>query len=74
MTVEAERARDAGMPGDSKQIAIRMPKELLDRVDAYVEKLHRQTGLRPSQAVVLKLLVERGLDAVESEGASKKKR
>ena len=38
MTVEAERATPSQMPEDSKQIAIRMPKELLDRVDAYAKK------------------------------------
>ena len=72
MTTEAERARDAGMPGDSKQIAIRVPKELLVRIERYTKELLRLApGLRLSEAAVIKLLVEQALTAIESE---KKKR
>jgi len=60
------------MPGDSKQIAIRVPKELLVRIERYTKELLRLApGLRLSEAAVIKLLVEQALTAIESE---KKKR
>ena len=73
MTAKAEQATPSEMPV-SKQVVLRVPEDLLRRVDEYAEKLHKQTGLRPSQAAVFKLLIERGLDAVKSEGASPRKR
>jgi len=39
----------------------------LARVDAHARRLRQLTGLEPSRSEVIKLLVERGLAAVEDE-------
>lgn len=66
MTTQAARRtrRDVAI---SRVVPVRLPDPLLARVDAHRERLKQQTGLEPSRSEVVKLLVQRGLDAVEAE-------
>lgn len=50
--------------------SIRLPPDILDRVDKLVEKLHHLPEFaltRASRSAVLRLAVLRGLDALEQE-------
>lgn len=58
----------------SKVVAVRLPDETVARVDAHARRLRQLTGLEPSRSEVIKLLVERGLAAVEAEASSPRKR
>ena len=49
----------------SRVVALRLPDDVLARVDAHAKRLSDLTGLVPSRAEVLKLLIERGLGSVE---------
>ena len=74
VTAAVETSTPVPMPV-SKQVVLRIPLDLLERVDAYVDKLNRQTDRpRTSQAAVCKLLIERGLDAVEADEKPTRKR
>ena len=44
------------------------------RVEAQRARLRQQTGLSPSQSQVIRMLIERGLAAVEAEASSPRKR
>ena len=55
-------------------IALRLPNELLARIDARREQLRKMGGIEPNRTDMIKFLIERGIEAVESEGAAKKKR
>jgi hypothetical protein len=50
----------------TKVVALRLPDDVLERVDAHARRLRELTGLEPSRAEVLKLLIERGLHSVEA--------
>jgi len=54
----------------AKVVPVRIPDPLLARIDAHRERLRRTTGLEPSRSEVVKMLVERGLAAVEAEAQS----
>jgi hypothetical protein len=51
----------------AKVVPVRLPDPLLTRVDAHRERLRQLTGLEPSRSEVVKMLIERGLVAVEAE-------
>jgi len=59
---------------EGDQVYIRMSADLRKRIQALQERLHRQTGIEPSRSAVVKLLIERGLAALESETAPSRKR
>ncbi|MBZ9540495.1 hypothetical protein KGQ90_16370 [Modicisalibacter tunisiensis] len=46
----------------------RLPADLLERVEAYREKLERLTRQPVSRAAALRALLDAGLEAVEGEG------
>jgi hypothetical protein len=49
------------------QVFTRLPKEIIERLDAHVERMQRaEPGLEFSRADAVKTLVVRGLDAVEA--------
>jgi hypothetical protein len=54
----------------AKVVPVRLPDELLARVEDQRTRLRQQTGLSPSQSQVIRMLIERGLAAVEAEAAS----
>jgi hypothetical protein len=47
--------------------AFRLEEALLKRLDKYAERLSKGTGLPVNRADVVRLLLTRGLDAVERE-------
>jgi predicted DNA binding CopG/RHH family protein len=48
----------------SRVITVRLPNELIKRIDAHARGLKKQTGLRAvSRTEVVRLLIERGLAA-----------
>ena len=55
-----------------KFTAVRLPLDTLERVDAYGQRLRReQPGLDVNQAVALRLLIAKGLEAVEEKPKKK---
>ena len=53
---------------DSKRMtAFRLEESLLKRLDRYAERLSKETGLPATRADVVRLLLIRGLGAVEQE-------
>jgi metal-responsive CopG/Arc/MetJ family transcriptional regulator len=58
----------------SKLVAVRLPDDLLARIDAHAARLRQLTGLEPSRSMVIKSLVERGLAAFEAEAQPARKR
>ena len=58
------------MGGDrTKQVALRLPTRLLDRVDRFAESLRSaEAGAVITRADALRILVARGLDATPTEG------
>jgi hypothetical protein len=65
---------NANMTADEAPTSIRLAPDLLRRVDAMAERLGSLTGIPVSRSAVLRLAVERGLDALESEhGKAKRK-
>ncbi len=59
---------------EAKVVPVRLPDELLVRVEAQRTRLRQQTGLSPSQSQVIRMLIERGLAALEAEASSPRKR
>ena len=60
--------------GPAEQIAIRLPARLLSRLDTYAAALgvHPPAGTtRVTRALALRLALERGLDAIEAEAATR---
>ena len=57
----------------SKVVPVRLPAELLARVDAHGQRLQELTGLAPSRSEVVKMLIERGLSSVEPAPKKRKK-
>lgn len=61
----------------AKVVPVRLPDEVLTRVDTHRQRLLQLTGIEPSRSEVIKMLIERGLSAVEpaqSPITSQKKR
>jgi len=63
---------------DTKQdvpdpVPVRLPDALKARVEAHRQRLLQLTGIRPSRSEVIVMLIERGLAAVETEAAPKKR-
>ena len=54
---------------DSKKTmtAFRLDEALLKRLDRYAERLAKETGLPATRADVVRILLNRGLDAVEEQ-------
>jgi hypothetical protein len=49
------------------QVFTRLPKDIIDRLDAHVERMQRaEPGIEFSRADAAKTLIVRGLDAVEA--------
>ena len=55
-------------------IALRLPNELLARIDARREQLRKMGGIEPNRTDMIKFLIERGLAAVDSEEKPSRKR
>ena len=51
---------------EAKPVLVRLPDDVLVRVEAQRHRL-RLTGLTPSLSAVIKMLIVRGLEAVEAE-------
>ena len=73
MTGQIGRGTRAGM-AVSKVVPVRLPEQTLARVDAHGARLRQLTGLTPSRSEVVKMLIERGLVAVEAEATQSRKR
>ena len=57
------------------QTAIRMPRRLIERVDAYAEHFRElRPGIIVSRSDIIRLALGRGLDALETELQPPKKR
>lgn len=69
---ESVLEKDAAMA--TKMTAFRLPEELLARLDAHADRLAKATGLAVTRVDVVKLLLARGLDAVEKEPGAGKRR
>lgn len=62
-------ATTKGTRAQDEQLVVRLPKALLDRVDAYAERLREeQPGPAWKRSDVVRLLMARALDAVEPKG------
>jgi hypothetical protein len=57
----------------SKVVPVRLSDAMIKRIDAHAARLRELTGLEPSRSDVVRLLVERGLSAVESASAELQK-
>jgi hypothetical protein len=55
------------MADPKKMTAFRLDESLLKRLDRYAERLSKETGLPATRADVVRLLLTRGLDAMEQE-------
>ena len=52
---------------NDRQVAFRLPSVLVDRLDAYAERLRQENpGIRVSRADAVRLLLTRALEAVEN--------
>lgn len=59
----------------SIQVAIRMTPDLLERLDAHVERMREaQPGLEPNRADAIRVLLAQGLEQAETSGRAKSKR
>ncbi len=58
---------------EAKVVPVRLPEELLARVETQRARLRQLTGLSPSQSQVIRMLIERGLAAVEGEATQRKR-
>lgn len=59
---ECRAVHTVGMADETIQVAVRVPKELLGRVDAYAAKVATdRPGARSTRADALRVLVEMGL-------------
>lgn len=57
------------MAENDRQVAFRLPSELVDRLDEHAEHLRRESpGVRITRADVVRLLLTRALDEVEDQG------
>lgn len=57
----------------TQQTAFRLPTELIERLDRYADQLNReQPGTSHSRADVVRILLTRGLDAVDKPRRSKR--
>jgi len=74
MTARLEQDSTPDVAVKTTPIALRLPNELLARIDARREQLRKMGGIEPNRTDMIKFLIERGLEAVEPEGAPKKKR
>jgi len=54
---------------EAKVVPVRLPEEFLARVEAQRARLRQLTGLSPSQSQVIRMLIERGLAALEGEAS-----
>jgi beta-lactamase superfamily II metal-dependent hydrolase len=59
---------------EAKVVPLQLSDGLLTRVEAQRTRLRQQTGLSPSQSQVIRMLIERGLAAVEGETSPLRKR
>jgi hypothetical protein len=60
------------LPTPMQIVPVRIPTALTKRLDSYADRLRReQPGLRVTRSDVIRLLCERGLDAVEEKGAGR---
>jgi hypothetical protein len=70
MDTDDEKGQEPMAPRSSTtgtQLAIRIPKELLDRIDAHVERLCREIpGLDLTRTDAVKSLLTRALDDIEA--------
>jgi hypothetical protein len=74
-TEEAKRIPvEAPDVAEAKVVPVRLPEKTVARVDAHRERLRQLTGLEPSRSEVIRMLVERGLTAVEAEAQPSRKR
>jgi len=74
-TEEARRIPvEAPDVAEAKVVPVRLPEKTVTRVDAHRERLRQLTGLEPSRSEVIRMLVERGLTAVEAEAQPSRKR
>lgn len=58
----------------SRVVAVRLPDDLIVRIEAHGRQLQDLTGLEPSRSELVKLLVERGLGLVEAAVEPEKSR
>jgi hypothetical protein len=62
------------MPDPRKMTAFRLDAALLKRLNKYAERMAEETGLPVTRADVVRLLLTRGLDAVEQAAGARTKR
>ena len=53
----------------AKVVPVRLPEEVLARVEAQRARLGKSTGLSLSTSQVLRMVIERGLAALEGEAS-----
>jgi hypothetical protein len=66
------RGRPTGNENMERTIAFRVSAEIAARIDAYRERLQRDTGVEINASNIARSLLLRGLEAVESEPKRKK--
>lgn len=56
-------------PHTGKQIFVRLPAELVERLDAYVARLaEERPGLRPNRSDAIRILLNQALEADATRG------
>lgn len=57
-----------------KLIAIRLPDDLLERIDAHRARMRQLTGgMEPTRSETIKFLLKHALDAIEDEKPTRKR-
>ncbi|MBN2359671.1 MAG: hypothetical protein JXR83_09465 [Deltaproteobacteria bacterium] len=75
-TLACPDLEDPAMVGNEKQTAIRMPEDLLVRIDALVEKMGDApefTAYSPTRSAVMRIALTRGVKSLEEEYGKKKR-
>jgi hypothetical protein len=55
-----------------RQVAFRLPGELIERLETYTERLRQETGMvTVSVSDAVRLVLTRGLDEIESDAGRK---
>ena len=76
-TLACPDREDDKMVGNEKQTAIRMPEELVARIDALVEKMGSApefAAYRPTRSAVMRIALARGVEQLEEQYSKKARR
>jgi hypothetical protein len=71
----ARRGRPPRLGADQRQVAFRLPGELIERLETYAEWLREDTGMATvSVSDAVRLVLTRGLDEIDSDSRGRRGR